>query len=75
MHRACSGVRLHAKVRDARSDWAHKHSTALIRDNQAVYVEDLCITGLARTRLAKSVHDAGRADKSNACGETVSLSA
>jgi putative transposase len=24
-----------------------------------VYVEDLCVTGLARTRLAKSVHDAG----------------
>ncbi|MBM0229309.1 transposase [Micromonospora sp. ATA51] len=24
-----------------------------------MYVEDLCVTGLARTRLAKSVHDAG----------------
>jgi putative transposase len=24
-----------------------------------VYVEDLCVTGLGRTRLAKSVHDAG----------------
>jgi putative transposase len=34
-------------------------STALIRDNQAVAVEDLCVKGLARTRLAKSVHDAG----------------
>ncbi|HEX5290447.1 MAG TPA: RNA-guided endonuclease TnpB family protein [Streptosporangiaceae bacterium] len=31
----------------------------MIRDNQAVYVEDLCVAGLARTRLAKSVHDAG----------------
>ena len=31
----------------------------VIRDNQAVYVEDLCVVGLARTRLAKSVHDAG----------------
>ncbi|WP_329408821.1 transposase [Nocardia vinacea] len=52
-------ARAHAKVRDTRSDWAHKHTTAIIRDNQAVYVEDLCVTGLARTRLAKSVHDAG----------------
>ena len=34
-------------------------STALIRDNQAVAVEDLAVKGLARTRLAKSVHDAG----------------
>ncbi|WP_435869754.1 zinc ribbon domain-containing protein, partial [Actinoplanes xinjiangensis] len=24
-----------------------------------MYVEDLCVTGLGRTRLAKSVHDAG----------------
>jgi len=52
-------ARAHARVRDARSDWAHKHTTAIIRDNQAVYVEDLCVTGLARTWLAKSVHDAG----------------
>lgn len=52
-------AKAHAKVRDSRRDWAHKHSTQIIRENQAVYVEDLCVTGLARTRLAKSVHDAG----------------
>ena len=52
-------AKIHAKVRDTRTDWAHKHSTQIIRENQAVYVEDLCVTGLARTRLAKSVHDAG----------------
>ncbi len=52
-------AKAHARVRDARSDWAHKQSTVLIRDNQAVYVEDLCVIGLARTWLAKSVHDAG----------------
>ena len=42
-----------------RRDWLHKESTRVIRDNQAVYVEDLCVAGLGRTRLAKSVHDAG----------------
>ncbi|MFJ8958836.1 RNA-guided endonuclease InsQ/TnpB family protein [Lentzea sp. NPDC102401] len=52
-------ARAHAKVADTRRDWQHKLSTAIIRDNQAVYVEDLCVTGLCRTRLAKSVHDAG----------------
>ncbi|MGN5240039.1 RNA-guided endonuclease InsQ/TnpB family protein [Rhodococcus sp. SJ-3] len=52
-------VRAHARVADARSEWAHKHSTAIIRENQAVFVEDLCVKGVARTRLAKSVHDAG----------------
>ncbi|WP_131732643.1 RNA-guided endonuclease InsQ/TnpB family protein [Actinomadura formosensis] len=52
-------ARAHARVADARRDHHHKLSTALIRENQAVYVEDLCVNGLARTRLAKSVHDAG----------------
>jgi putative transposase len=52
-------ARAHARVADARRDWQHKLSTKLIRENQAVYVEDLCVTGLGRTRLAKSVHDAG----------------
>jgi len=52
-------AKAHARVRDSRLDWAHKSSTQIIRENQAVYVEDLCVTGLARTRMAKSVHDAG----------------
>ncbi|WP_405113652.1 transposase [Micromonospora sp. NBC_01405] len=52
-------ARVHARVADTRRDWQHKLSTAIIRDNQAVYVEDLCVIGLGRTRLAKSVHDAG----------------
>ena len=49
---------LHRKVREARLDHAHKTALRLIRDNQAVYTEDLAVSGLARTRLAKSVHDA-----------------
>ena len=49
----------HRKVRAARADHLHKTALRLIRDNQAVYVEDLAVSGLARTRLAKSVHDAG----------------
>ncbi|PWU51006.1 transposase [Micromonospora globispora] len=52
-------AKVHARVADTRRDWQHRLSTRIIRDNQAVYVEDLCVTGLARTRLAKSVHDAG----------------
>ncbi|MEV4181421.1 transposase [Streptosporangium canum] len=52
-------AKAYAKVADTRRDWAHKLSTRIIRDNQAVYVEDLAVSALARTRLAKSVHDAG----------------
>ncbi|WP_327188956.1 RNA-guided endonuclease TnpB family protein [Streptomyces xinghaiensis] len=52
-------ARQHARVADRRRDFHHKASTQIIRDNQAVYVEDLAVCGLGRTRLAKSVHDAG----------------
>lgn len=52
-------AKVYAKVSDARKDWADKQTTTIIRENQAVFVEDLCVTGLARTRMAKSVHDAG----------------
>ncbi len=52
-------ARAHAKVGDTRRDWLHKLSTTMVRDNQAIHVEDLSVAGLGRTRLAKSVHDAG----------------
>jgi putative transposase len=52
-------ARAHARVADTRRDFHHRLSTALIRENQAVAVENLAVKGLARTRLAKSVHDAG----------------
>jgi putative transposase len=48
---------LHRKVRDARLGHARKTALALVRDNQAVYAEDIAVSGVARTRLAKSVHD------------------
>ncbi|MFC3573091.1 RNA-guided endonuclease InsQ/TnpB family protein [Streptomyces yaanensis] len=52
-------ARAHAQVADARREFHHQLSTRLICENQAVAVEDLAVNGLARTRLAKSVHDAG----------------
>jgi putative transposase len=50
---------MHRKVREKRLDHAHKTGLRLVRDNQAVYAEDLAVSGLMRTRLAKSVSDAG----------------
>jgi len=61
-NRAKARVRVavqHRKTREARADRQHKTALRLVRDNQAVYVEDLAVSGLARTRMAKSVHDAG----------------
>jgi putative transposase len=55
----CKVARAHAKVADARREFHHRLSTRLISENQGIAVEDLSVAGLARTRLARSVHDAG----------------
>ena len=52
-------ARAHAQATDARREFHHQLSTRLIRENQAIGVEDLAVKALARTKLAKSVHDAG----------------
>ncbi|SHI07800.1 RNA-guided endonuclease InsQ/TnpB family protein [Streptomyces sp. 3214.6] len=52
-------ARAHTKVTDARKEFHHQLSTRLISENQGIAVESLSVAGLARTRLAKSVHDAG----------------
>jgi putative transposase len=52
-------ARTHIRVSDARRDFLHKLSTKIISENQAVTVEDLPVKALARTRMAKSVYDAG----------------
>lgn len=53
-------ARVHAHVADARRDFHHQVSTRLIRENQAIAVEDLNVAGMLRNhRLAKGVADAG----------------
>jgi putative transposase len=52
-------ARLHQKTRNQRNDFLHKLSTDLIRHHDLVSIEDLSIRGLAKTKLAKSVLDAG----------------
>ena len=50
----------HAKVARARRDYHHKQALTLVRDNQAVYVEDLHVAGMVRNRrLARAISDAG----------------
>jgi putative transposase len=52
-------AKLHAKITNQRKDFHHKVARRLVNDHQLIAVEDLNVKGLARTRLAKSVHDAG----------------
>jgi putative transposase len=50
----------HNRVARARRDYHHKQALALVRDNQAIYVEDLNIAGMVRNRrLARAISDAG----------------
>lgn len=52
-------ARIHEKVAATRLDHHHKLASRLVRENQAIGLETLSITSLARTRLARSIHDAG----------------
>ena len=53
-------ARLHARVSDRRNDHMHKLTTRLVRENQAIVVEDLNVRGMVRNRsLARAISDAG----------------
>jgi len=51
-------ARLHERVTNVRHDFHHKSARSLVDAYGTIVVEDLSILGLARSRLAQSVHDA-----------------
>ncbi|KWA84018.1 transposase [Burkholderia ubonensis] len=50
---------IHAKIANRRKDALHKLSTALVHEYGAIFVGNVNTVGLAQTRMAKSVLDAG----------------
>jgi IS605 OrfB family transposase len=50
---------IHAKIANRRKDFLHKLSTRLVKANGAIFVGNVNASALAKTRLAKSVLDAG----------------
>lgn len=60
-HRALKGriAAEHRRVANRRRDFHHKTARALVNRHDTVFHEDLNIIGLARTRTAKGVLDAG----------------
>lgn len=55
-------ARVHQHLSDQRRDFLHKLSTNIIRRFDAVFIEDLNLKGLARTKLAKSFNDAAHGE-------------
>lgn len=50
---------IHAKVKNRRADHLHKFTTKLVRENSLIVVGNVSSSGLAKTKMAKSVLDAG----------------
>ncbi|PZO17801.1 MAG: transposase [Leptolyngbya foveolarum] len=53
-------AKVHARIKDIRTDFLHKLSTRLIRENQSISLEDLNVAGMMRNRkLSKAISDLG----------------
>lgn len=50
---------IHAKIRNRRQDTLHKYSRKLVNENAAIFVGNVSSKGLSKTKMAKSVLDAG----------------
>ncbi|HLY23577.1 MAG TPA: transposase [bacterium] len=51
-------ARIHQRIANQRRDFVHKITTHLVRSHHGVCIQKLSVSGLARTKLAKSVLDA-----------------
>jgi putative transposase len=52
-------ARVHARIAGRRKDFLHQLTTRLVRDNQAVVIEDLSVRNMVRNRhLARAISDA-----------------
>lgn len=53
-------AKVHARIKDIRTDFLHKLSSGLIRENQSISLEDLNVSGMLRNHcLAKAISDLG----------------
>ncbi|WP_203427707.1 RNA-guided endonuclease InsQ/TnpB family protein [Rippkaea orientalis] len=58
-YKACLEVaKVHAKIKDARTDFLHKLTTKLVRENDLIAIEDLAIRNMVKNpKLARSISD------------------
>jgi putative transposase len=50
---------IHAKIKNRRADAIHKFSNKIVNENSLIVVGNVSASGLAKTKMAKSVLDAG----------------
>lgn len=50
---------IHAKIKNRRADILHKYSRKLVNESAAIFVGNVSSKGLVKTKMAKSVLDAG----------------
>ena len=52
-------AKIHAKIKDARTDFLHKLTTDLVRNTSLIAIEDLAVRNMVRNhKLARSISDA-----------------
>lgn len=51
-------AKAHQRIRNQRADWLHKRGLDIIKQFDTVCIEDLNVSGLAKSKLAKSFMDA-----------------
>jgi putative transposase len=53
-------AKIHAKIKDTRTDFLHKLSTRIVRENQTIVLEDLNTSGMVKNRkLSRAISDLG----------------
>jgi putative transposase len=53
-------AKIHAKIKDTRTDFLHKLSTRIVRENQTIVLEDLNTSGIVKNRkLSRAISDLG----------------
>jgi len=53
-------AKLYAQMKDTRTDFLHKLSTRMVRENQAINLEDLNVAGMMKNRcLSRAISDLG----------------
>ncbi|CCQ69884.1 Transposase, IS605 OrfB [Crocosphaera watsonii WH 0402] len=59
-YKACLEVaKVHAQIKDARSDFLHKLTTRLVRENDLIAIEDLAVRNMVKNpKLARAISDA-----------------